>query len=683
MMFIRLIALSMVALLFATSCEADGTSRDSGAQSSQGRSATSGLQEERPCPADVTPTIESARKASIGAGKASVEIEVDPTVENGRISPLVFGANHRYPYNGFDMWNSKSEEPFPKFLEMYETAGITALRFPGGRTANNYHWQRAIGPIEDRTSHVDAAFGRITIHGQKLSNEFGPDEFGRFLEESDSGASVVANFATASANEIANWVEYMNTPVGENPRGGVAWSEVRASNGHKAPYGIKYWEIGNELAGEKTFWLGEDADPADRASKYVLGGSSHFERQPAVRFLDYSPSASVSTGKESQVFYVAFPPAKPDSETVYVDGGAWERVDDLSGAGPRDAYEFDPKLGRIRFGDGENGNIPPEGSEITITHVSGPHDGFNDFYREMKEADPSIQVGSGLNSPQFIELMGSGGYPYDFLVAHSYSFFRDTPRGIDELHDLMMYLPENQAGKVTATKEMMEAQPPPRTNDIIVSEWAMATGTNIGLGRIDAPLHYTQSLDSALYTALILREWIKLDIPLASKHTLIDIDPDFPPEGYTKIRTAYQAMIGPYPCFVMSASAHTFRLFTSMTGGQEVASRVINNPTRRIFNGRSLRALETLASMDRDNLYLVVINKERRAIPARVTSGGLSARGPVKVWSIEGTDLAAYNTIQNPNAVGIGETIYEDVADQFTYVFPATSVTSFRLETGG
>ena len=185
----------------------------------------------------------------------------------------------------------------------------------------------------------------------------------------------------------------------------------------------------------------------------------------------------------------------------------------------------------------------------------------------MKEVDPSIKVGSGLNSPQFIELMG-GKHPYDFLVAHSYSFFRDTPRGIDQLHDLMMYLPEDQAAKVTATKKLMEAQPAPRTNDIVVSEWAMSTGNSIGLGRIEAPLHYTQSLDSALYTALILREWIKLDIPLASKHTLIDIDPNFPPKGYTKIRTAYQAMIGPYPCFVLSASAQTFRLFTSMMGGR-------------------------------------------------------------------------------------------------------------------
>ena len=111
-----------------------------------------------------------------------------------------------------------------------------------------------------------------------------------------------------------------------------------------------------------------------------------------------------------------------------------------------------------------------------------------------------------------------------------------------------------------------------------------------------------------------------------------------------------------------------------------MASKVIHNPTRRIFDGRTLDALETLASTDRsNNLYLVVINKERRGVPASVITANFSPRGPAKVWSIEGTDLLAHNTTQNPNTVGIRETIYEEVAEKFTYVFPANSVTSFRL----
>ena len=680
-------ALLMAALLLGTACEEarpDGPGRGSSGTERSG--VTSGLQKERPCPSNTDPMVSSTTEQALVGGEASTEIVVDSAVKEGPINPLVYGANHRYPYNGFDMWNTRTDEPFPLFLERYEEAGLTAVRFPGGRTANNYHWQRAIGPLAERIGHVDAAFGRATIHGQTLTNEFGPDEFGEFLEDSGSGSSVVANFATASALEVANWVEYMNTPVGENPHGGIAWAKVRASNGHEEPYGVEYWEIGNELAGEKTFWLGEDTDPTNHASKYIFGGSSHFERQRTVRLLDYSPSASLSTGKGSQVLYIAFPPAKPGSETVYVGDEPWERVDDLSEAEERDVYEFQSKSGRIKFGNGTNGNIPPKGVEITITHVSGPHDGFNDFYREMKEVDPSIKVGSGLNSPQFLELMGST-HPYDFLVAHSYSFFDETPRGMRQLHDLMMYLPEDQAAKVAETKGSIAASlgsSPPRAVDLVISEWAMSTGGKLGLSRIDAPLRYTQSLDSALYTALILLHWIELDVPLAEKHTLIDIDPDSPPRGYTKIRTAFQAIIGPYPCYVLSASAHTFRLFTNMMGDTQVATEVIGNPVRQIFNGETLEALATLAGTDDEgNLYLIVINKETQPVSAAVTTSSFAEHGPAMVWSIAGDDLLAHNTVKEPNAVGIDETIYLKVREGFTYEFPANSVTSIKLPSSG
>jgi hypothetical protein len=49
-------------------------------------------------------------------------------------------------------------------------------------------------------------------------------------------------------------------------------------------------------------------------------------------------------------------------------------------------YEQHPETGRLAFGDGVHGNVPPELAVITIFYESGPHDGFVDFYREVKEA---------------------------------------------------------------------------------------------------------------------------------------------------------------------------------------------------------------------------------------------------------------------------------------------------------
>ena len=47
--------------------------------------------------------------------------------------------------------------------------------------------------------------------------------------------------------DAADLVEYLNAPQGSHPNGGTAWADVRAKNGHPEPYGIRYFEIGNEM----------------------------------------------------------------------------------------------------------------------------------------------------------------------------------------------------------------------------------------------------------------------------------------------------------------------------------------------------------------------------------------------------------------------------------------------------
>jgi alpha-L-arabinofuranosidase len=67
-----------------------------------------------------------------------------------------------------------------------------------------------------------------------------------------SGASIFTVLSTENyqrnAAIAADWVEYCNAPNnGSNPRGGTDWAAVRAQNGHPECYGVKYWELGNEL----------------------------------------------------------------------------------------------------------------------------------------------------------------------------------------------------------------------------------------------------------------------------------------------------------------------------------------------------------------------------------------------------------------------------------------------------
>lgn len=680
----RSTCLLVALLLLCAACENRQNGAGEGDASREKTEASAGAEGpgSRECPADTAPSIDTTERTVAPPGNSATQVVVDASRPRGSISELVYGANHRYPYNGFDMWDSRAREPYPLFVRRFNYAGLSAVRYPGGRTANNYHWRRAIGPVDERLGHVDSAFGRQTIHSKPLSSEFGPDEFGRFLDITGAEGSVVVNFPTGSALEAANWVEYMNASLGSNPHGGVAWAQRRADFGHPEPYGVKYWEIGNELGAEKTFWLGPEASDEERASKYIFGGRTRFVRQPVGTFTDYSSSGALSTGKPSQVFYVRFPPAVASSSTVYVGDEPWRRVRDLGSVGREKVYSIESQDGKIHFGDGDNGMVPPEGARVTITYVSGPHDGFNDFYREMKSVDPSIEIGSGLNSPFFVSTMGQT-YPYDFLVAHSYSFFTSTPPNIDGLHDLMMGLTEEQAAKVEATKSLISDYAGARAEevDIVVSEWAMATGLNIGLGRIDAPLHYTQSVDGALYVALMLRQWIRLDIPLAEKHALIDINPGSPPPGYDKPRTAYQAVIGPAPCFVLSAPALAFRMYSHLMGREEITSSVIGNPSRQTFLGGTLRSLETVATIDGGgNLSVLVINQDRASdVRAAIRTQGFDERRVATAWTLNGPGYLASNSVRSPNKVAIDKATLAGVKEGFRYLFPAHSITVIKL----
>jgi alpha-N-arabinofuranosidase len=674
---LRSVALVFAVLVLAAgSCQSGDESRGPAATGGDGTAS---------CARDTDPIVGPIRKNPTSAAPATTEIVVDASSHGGPIHPGVFGVNHRYPYNGFDMWDSKRDRPYPLFVERFRYAGFMEVRFPGGRTANNYHWQRAIGPLADRGLHVDAAFGRIPAYSEPLTSEFGIDEFGRFLEAVASNGTMVANFTTGSADEAANWVEYMNTPVGENPRGGKAWAELRAEHGHPDPYGVTHWEVGNELAGAKTFWLGPDATEQEKVEKYVFGGSTFFERDRAVGHVDYSADASLSTGEPDQRFFVRFPPIDHGSDEVYVGEEVWKRVESLDDAGPEaKVYDINYRRGSIRFGDGQLGAIPPESSRITISHVSGPHDGFIDFYREMKEVDPNIQIGSAFNSPFFLEAMGTT-HPYDFYVVHSYSFFQENPSNMGELHDLMMTLPDDQASKVEASKEAIATHAGERAADIglVISEWAMSTGKNLGIRQVDyVPDDYPMSLDGAIYIALVLRNWIDIGADVAEKHSLIDVNPKSMPPGYDKSKTAFQALIGPHPCFVLTPSALVFRMFTSMSGSERVSSEVVNNPTKTIFSGARLQYLRTVASEDTEgNLFLIVINTSGdEAVPAKVTTRAFEGAGSATVWSLGGPNNLAVNTVERPNRVRLKEAELRRVESGFTYLFPKHSVTAFRFD---
>ncbi len=149
---------------------------------------------------------------------------------------------------------------------------VTMARWPGGNYTSGYHWRDGIGPIDERPTRFNPAWG-----GQ-ADNQFGLDEFLRFCEL--TGITPVMgvgfNLPEIDKYEIADWVEYCNgntnTPMGQ----------LRAQNGHAEPYNIINWGVGNEVYGSYQIGHTNSIDYAISFSDIV---SEMKSRDPNIKVL--------------------------------------------------------------------------------------------------------------------------------------------------------------------------------------------------------------------------------------------------------------------------------------------------------------------------------------------------------------------------------------------------------------
>lgn len=597
----------------------------------------------------------------------------------GRISRQLFGANHVYAARGYGMWDASRHRPYPRFVAQVRDAGISALRYPAGTAGNLFRWRDAIGPVHRR--RLGPVFRATTFP------YFGPDEFGALLDEIGAVGSIVVNFATLNAVDAADWVEYMTAPLGANPGGGTPWAQLRAEGGHPEPYDVPHWEVANEpWHPEQYYWM---AGHSERSMDelYAFGGTTTFTEAPVVGYENHDPNAGLGDGSTGQVRYAPYPPVVPGSQTLYVDGRAWASVADLSSARPSDAvYEFDPGSGEIRFGDGEHGCIPRPEASITISYDSGPHDGFVDFYREMKAVNPDIKVYSSLHNETFLKLMGADN-AYDGVVQHPYARSSVTRSNGEPLlpdnlpieeyrHRFLTSMTEELAAEVAKTQRDIRAYAGHRSGDVTVAITEY--------GAIDTPAeakHYHRSLDEGLFDAELLRRLVELDsspaIVLAMRHLLTSyVFEEAPPEAFG----GGNAMIsGPGPETEPQAQAHVFSLLTSMTGTKRLTSKVIAPPTRLLGTGQQVDLLTALATEDADSLYLVVINLSVGEDVQTRVEPGVPHRSQVEVWTVTGPSFLSFNTREEPDNVTLSKRVDHVASGAFDYTFPAHSVTGIRL----
>jgi alpha-L-arabinofuranosidase len=145
----------------------------------------------------------------------------------------------------------------PEVVEYMRKARLPMLRFPGGNFVSGYHWQDGVGGLNERPVRRNSAWRSIEW------NHVGTDEWLRLCELVGAEPLICINGGNGTVEEARRWVEYCNGPV-DSPMG-----ELRAANGHAEPYGVRYWEIGNELYGAWQTGYTDGSGYAPRYGEFV------------------------------------------------------------------------------------------------------------------------------------------------------------------------------------------------------------------------------------------------------------------------------------------------------------------------------------------------------------------------------------------------------------------------------
>jgi hypothetical protein len=153
----------------------------------------------------------------------STIIHLNPSNELGVINPNLYGVNHRFNNQGYGIWNPATGAAFEKFNVVFDEAGFTSFRYPGGTVGNLFRWKQTIGPREQR--------GKVysEINNAPVDIDFGLDEAASYAEAHNATITYMYGAALGSAEDAADLVEYLNcTNDGSNPNGGTDWAVVRA-----------------------------------------------------------------------------------------------------------------------------------------------------------------------------------------------------------------------------------------------------------------------------------------------------------------------------------------------------------------------------------------------------------------------------------------------------------------------
>jgi len=603
------------------------------------------------------------------------------------VSPVQLGANvNKWFDDAQGLWDPQRDQPVADAAEKTGRAALGLLRHPGGTSANLFDWKRAVGPA--RRCQIDGDFvGRP-------DTSYGPSEFMALVQAVGAEGQIMVPFVSESPADAADWVEYMNAPVGTNPGGGVAWAEVRAADGSPDPYGVTRWEIGNEQdrGGHQAYWMSTASDQ-ERLAQYIGGAEIRFDDQPAARDCDFA-TTTTSTAP-GQRFYLKYGLiAAGTSPTVKVGGVEWTPVADLSTAGPADSvYELDRGDGSFRFGDGEHGAIPPAGREVTVSY-SFRHAGFVAMADAMKATAAEIGIDidvcaawappaargtelAALGEPSFPAEMARRGLAdrYDCVAMHPYTNFgRDFgdpwESPAEGHHEHML----GETWSRTMVDDLIaEVRADSPAGFVTISElgalW-FSDDPEDGAGLPAA----SATMTHALFMASQFIHFARVQVGWVEGNTLV-----------AEPRSIRGVLGGSRTGFVYSAEAMAREALAPLFAAGSLWTRSDVEGQLRVDAGDqgAWPVFQVGATTGPDGaLRIVVVNRHMEAAEtAEVVPIAFTRGAAIEVTTVAGASFTSYNDGDGPgdDSVAITRSTLEVDSETFTWEFPAASITVFTL----
>jgi hypothetical protein len=172
----------------------------------------------------VSSTIFTSCTTAQDSQQDKAQLTIDASQVRATMSDVAFGANTA-------VWDNHLLDP--EVPDLLHKAGLTLLRFPGGSTSDVYHWKT-----------------QTLSHGIAKASYISPnDTFDAFMgvvQKAGAQALITVNYGSNEAGTS-----------GGDPAEAAAW--VYYANVVKH-YGIKYWEIGNEVYGNGFYGPKWEAD---------------------------------------------------------------------------------------------------------------------------------------------------------------------------------------------------------------------------------------------------------------------------------------------------------------------------------------------------------------------------------------------------------------------------------------